>query len=70
MERRILIGAYIAIFIFSIFALRLWYLQIIKGGEYKKIAERNRLRVIETPAPRGIIYDRNGDTLVSTRFSD
>ena len=64
MERRILTGAYIVITIFAVFLLRLWYLQVIKGGEYKKIAERNRLRAIEIPAPRGIIYDRNNNALV------
>ena len=65
MERRIFIGTYIVIFLFGILFFRLWYLQIIKGGEYKKFAERNRLRIIETPAPRGIIYDRNGNILVN-----
>ncbi len=64
MERRILISAYIVMAIFSVFLLRLWYLQVIKGGEYKKIAERNRLRTVEIPAPRGIIYDRNNNALV------
>src|SRR4030066_2435273 len=64
MERRILTGAYIVIAIFAVFILRLWYLQVIKGEEYKKTAERNRLRAIEIPAPRGIIYDRNDNALV------
>src|SRR4030067_692411 len=64
MERRILTGAYVVITIFAIFLLRLWYLQVIKGGEYKKLAERNRLRAIDIPAPRGIIYDRNDNALV------
>jgi penicillin-binding protein 2 len=64
MERKIFVWTYIVIFIFVIFLLRLWDLQVVKGGEYKKIAERNRLRIIEIPAPRGIIYDRNGKALV------
>jgi len=65
MERRIFIGIYIAIFLFAILFFRLWYLQVVKGGGYKKIAEHNRLRIIKTPAPRGIIYDRNGNILVN-----
>lgn len=64
MQRRISTGAYIIIFIFVIFLLRLWHLQVIKGKEYKKIAEHNRLRIIKIPAPRGIIYDRNNTPLV------
>ncbi|MEK7308059.1 MAG: penicillin-binding protein 2 [Nitrospirota bacterium] len=66
MERRILIGVYIVIFIFTVFIFRLWSMQIIKGREYKQIAERNRLRNIEIPAPRGIIYDRNNNPFVKT----
>lgn len=64
MERRIFAISYVVIFIFAILLLRLWYLQVIKGEEYKHIAERNRLRILKIPAPRGIIYDRNGNALV------
>ncbi len=64
MERRIFIGAYIVVFVFIIFLFRVWHLQVIEGEEFKKIAEQNRLRIIEIPAPRGIIYDRNNRALV------
>jgi penicillin-binding protein 2 len=64
MEKRITIAIYLAIFVFGVFVVRLWDLQIIKGKEYRKINERNRLRVIDIPAPRGIIYDRNNKVLV------
>ncbi len=64
MEKRIIIAKYLVVLIFVIFFLRLWEMQIVKGGEYEKIAERNRLRIIEIPAPRGIIYDRNNNALV------
>jgi penicillin-binding protein 2 len=43
---------------------RLWYIQIYKGEYYKDVSERNRVRRIEIPAPRGIIYDRNGDVML------
>lgn len=64
MERRIHISAYVVIIIFIAILLRLFDLQVIRGKEYKKIAEHNRLRIIKIPAPRGIIYDRNGNALV------
>ncbi len=64
MEKRITIAVYIVIFAFFIFFLRLWDLQVIKGNEYRKIDERNRLRVIDIPAPRGIIYDTKKRALV------
>lgn len=64
MEKRISVGTYIIIFLFIVFILRLWDLQIIKGEKYKEIAEQNRLRMVEIPAPRGLIYDRNNTALV------
>jgi penicillin-binding protein 2 len=64
MEKRINIAVYIIIFVFCIFVFRLWNLQVIKGKEYREIDERNRLRVIDIHAPRGIIHDRNGKVLV------
>ena len=64
MERRINIVVYIIIISFFIFLFRLWDLQIMRGAEYQNVVERNRLRVVNIPAPRGIIYDRNNKALV------
>lgn len=62
--RRISIAVYCIVAVFGIFLFRLWYLQVIRGTEYKRIDENNRLRVLNISAPRGIIYDRNGTPLV------
>lgn len=64
MDKKINIAIYVITFIFAILIFRLWDLQIIRGGEYRKIDERNRLRVIDILAPRGIIHDRNNKPLV------
>lgn len=64
MDRRIVISIYIVLAIFGAFLIRLWDLQVIKGEKYRTLAESNRLRVVETPAPRGIIHDRNNTPLV------
>jgi penicillin-binding protein 2 len=69
MDKKITVAFYIVISVFGIFLLRLWHLQIIKGDEYKRIDERNRIRVIDIPAPRGIIYDRNNNALVKNVLS-
>jgi penicillin-binding protein 2 len=63
-SEKILIIFYIAIGAFLLLIMRLWQLQILQGSEYRKLSEANRLRVITTPAPRGIIFDRNGIPLV------
>ncbi|GAH11946.1 unnamed protein product, partial [marine sediment metagenome] len=37
----------------------------IKGAHFRFLAEGNRIRTKITPAPRGIIYAKNGQALVS-----
>jgi penicillin-binding protein 2 len=49
---------------FSVVFIRLWYLQIFKGELYHKFSLQNRLRKEVIRAPRGMIFDRNGDLLV------
>lgn len=50
--------------IFGIFFMRLWYLQVMKGTELREFSERNRLKHEKIIAPRGIMFDRNGEILV------
>ena len=54
---------------FLVFCLRLYSLQIVSGASYQEQAAVNRLREINTPAPRGVIYDRNGEILARNRPS-
>jgi penicillin-binding protein 2 len=63
-SKKIKLGFYIIIGVFVILCFRLWQIQILEGNKYKQLSEDNRLRIIKTPAPRGIIYDRNGTQLV------
>jgi len=58
-----------AVIVFLLLLLRLWYLQVIKGDQYALLSERNRIRYMPLVAPRGPIYDRNGDLLVDNRPS-
>jgi len=43
----------------SILFLRLWYLQILRGEDFKRDAEENRLKKIKIEAPRGMVFDRD-----------
>lgn len=52
---------------FVILVLGLWYLQMIKGEEFKERAVENRIRSLVEDAPRGRIYDRQGELLVTNR---
>ncbi len=51
-------------FTFALFFMRLWYLQIINGAELRAFSELNSIKETKIAAPRGIIYDRNGEILV------
>jgi penicillin-binding protein 2 len=54
---------------FTIFSLRLAHLQLISGGEYKQLSDKNRIRLLPLKAPRGLIYDCNGNLLADNRPS-
>jgi cell division protein FtsI (penicillin-binding protein 3) len=42
---------------------KLFYLQIVKHPYYAQLAEQQQTRLVEIPAHRGTIYDRNGHIL-------
>jgi penicillin-binding protein 2 len=48
---------------------RLWYLQMVRGESYRVLADRNRFREVDVAAPRGVIYDRNGEILARNQPS-
>lgn len=41
-----------------------WQLQVVRSNYYARLAEANRIRTLPVTAPRGVILDRNGRTLV------
>ncbi len=51
--RFIVTGTFLLIFIY------LWYLQVIRGSEFRQLSENNRIRIREVVADRGMILDRN-----------
>lgn len=55
----------LAIFVaFAVLALQLGRVQIAQGDYYLQEANRNRFRLVQTDALRGIVYDRLGRILV------
>jgi len=51
----------------AVLAVRLYLLQIINGKHYADIAENQRIRKLPILAPRGVIFDRNGQVLVDSK---
>ena len=50
-------------FMFLVFALRLFYLQVLEHNNWLRQAEENRTEQISLAPSRGVIYDRNGIVL-------
>jgi len=51
----------------AILAVRLFFMQVFQGGYYEEVATGNRIRVVPREAPRGLIYDRNGELIAYNR---
>lgn len=48
---------------------RLWVLQILRGEELARLAQDNHLKEREIPAPRGSIWDADGNRIAEVRAS-
>lgn len=69
MKKRLQRLTTILVTLFGILTLRLFSLQVVRGARYARLSDRNRIRRVILPAPRGRIYDRNGVLLADTRPS-
>ena len=66
---RIAVVGGLALSLFAVLFFRLWDLQVLSGKKYLEEANNNRTRAFRVEAPRGWIYDRNGNVLVDNRTS-
>ncbi|MCL5960417.1 MAG: penicillin-binding protein 2 [Chloroflexi bacterium] len=63
-QGRLLAFKIATVIVFAILIRQLWWLQIVRGEEYRERADNNRFRLMSIEAPRGVIYDRNKILLV------
>jgi len=52
---------------FCALAVAFWYFQVIENATYVRMAENNHLRKLSLRAPRGVLFDRDGELLVENR---
>src|SRR5215203_4638192 len=50
----------------AVLSVRLYVLQVVRGERYAEIAENQRRRRLPIPAPRGVIFDREGRVIVDS----
>lgn len=68
MEKRINLFKYILYGLFIIVSFRLFYLQIINHDYYVEILNNKTVEKISIQTPRGRIYDRNNNLIVSNKL--
>ena len=56
----------IVVLLLALLGVRLYYLQLVRGQYYAEIAQNQRIRLLPIPAPRGVIFDRDGHPLVTS----
>jgi penicillin-binding protein 2 len=66
---RVKMLAALVLAMFAALTARLWFLQVLAAEQYRADAANNAVRLIETPAPRGVIKDVTGKKLVVNRAS-
>ncbi len=65
-----LAGARIGVVVlFLSLAVAFWVLQVLEYTRYFERAENNYTRTIELRAPRGVLFDRDGEVLVQNRLA-
>jgi penicillin-binding protein 2 len=57
----------LVVMLLTLLGIRLYVLQVVRGERYAEIAENQRRRRLPIPAPRGVIFDREGKVLVDSK---
>jgi penicillin-binding protein 2 len=68
LNTKLRIYTYIIIGLLAVLCLRLAVVQLFYSDEYQTKAKENRIRLVSILAPRGEIYDRNGETLAANQL--
>jgi penicillin-binding protein 2 len=54
---------------FSVLTISFWVFQVAQHAYFKEIARSQYLQRVPIPAPRGVLFDRNGQVLVQNQYS-
>jgi penicillin-binding protein 2 len=66
---RITVFQYAVVAVFLFLLSGFWYLQVYAHEANSELAERNRIKTVPVPAPRGKILDRDGRVIVDNHSS-
>src|SRR5512144_533419 len=66
---RLSVLQYLVAVAFGALAVGFWIFQIAQYEKFREMAENNHVRRLPLPAPRGVLFDRNGKILVENQNS-
>src|SRR3954464_16031513 len=66
---RLTVIQYVIGVLFAALAVAFWIFQVAQHEKFSEMAEENHLRRLPLPAPRGVLFDRNGKILVENQNS-
>src|SRR5258706_11687820 len=66
---RLTVLQYVIAVVFSVLTVSFWMLQVAQHAKYAELAENNNQRTLALRAPRGVVFDRDGQVLVENRHS-
>lgn len=66
---RLTVLQYLVVGLFSILAVSFWVLQVAQHAKFEEMAENNNQRTLPLRAPRGVVFDRDGQVLVENRHA-
>ena len=58
---------YIVAVFFALLAVGFWIFQVAQHAKFAEMADNNHMRRVPLPAPRGVLFDRNGQLLVENQ---
>lgn len=67
LENKMRIFLIVVCAIFLILISRLAYMQLVQNDKFSTMARENRIKLINIPAPRGEVFDRNGIKMVGNQ---
>ena len=67
LTQRLTVIQYVVAILFSALAVAFWVFQIVSHEKFREMAENNHMRRLPLPAPRGVLFDRNGKILVENQ---
>jgi penicillin-binding protein 2 len=69
LTQRLTVIQYVIAGLFAALAVGFWIFQIAEHDKFAEMAAENHLRRLPLPAPRGVLFDRNGKVLVDNQNS-